>query len=210
MSLRAVLLVDGPSDLPMAGHLERLCATHHREVQITAIDPRHLGGVGRKVEDRLRFILNQDADPDLVFVHRDAEAVAPEQRVAEVMDAAQSAGVATTDVVPIIPVRMTEAWLLLDEAEIRRVAGRPSASGDLGLPRPRTVESVADPKTLLREVLLKAGNPSGRRRRDQFERDFGQHRALLLQRLDINGPVTQLSSWQRLRDDIREAMARAS
>lgn len=210
MSLRAVLIVDGPSDLPMAGHLEQLCAVYHREVQITAIDPRHLSGVGRRVEDRLRFILNQETDPDLVFVHRDAEAVPPGDRVAEVMNAAQSVGISEDDVVPVVPVRMTEAWLLLDEAEIRRVAGRPNGSGDLALPRLAAVESVADPKALLRDVLLQAGSPSGRRRRQQFERDFGQHRALLLQRLDIDGPVTQLSSWQRLRRDIRNAMIRNS
>lgn len=208
MSLRALLLVDGPADLPLAGHLEHLCAGHQREVQVTPIDPRHLNASTRKVEDHLRFILNQGTDPDLVFVHRDAEAVQPEDRVAEVMAAALAAGIPESNVVPVIPVRMTEAWLLLDEMAIRRVAGRPNDPAALSLPQASAVESIADPKALLHDVLLRAGKPSGRRRRRQFERDFGRHRALLIQRLDIDGPVNHLGSWQRLKRDVADAMER--
>lgn len=208
MSLRALLFVDGPSDLPLAGHLERLCAAHDREVQVTAIDPRRLTGAGSSVEARLRFIPSLAVDPDLVFVHRDAETAQPAARVTEVLDSARAVEIPTDRVVPIVPVRMTEAWLLLDEAEIRRVAGRPSGTTSLEVPRPKRVESVADPKALLREVLLRAGEPSGRRRRKQFERDFGHQRALLLQRLDIEGPVNELASWQQLRADVAAALAR--
>lgn len=49
-------------------------------------------------------------------------------------------------VVPVIPGRMTEAWLRLDEAAIRRVAGNPNGRTKLGLPKLHEVESVADPK----------------------------------------------------------------
>jgi hypothetical protein len=152
--------------------------------------------------------MRQGVDPDLVFIHRDAEAVAADIRFAEVTDAAVAVGLAKDIVVPVVPVRMTEAWLLLDEVEIRRVAGRPASTVALGLPKARAVEQVADPKALLQQTLLKAGNPTGRRRREQFKRDFGAHRALLLQRLDIDGPVTHLESWQRLKQDIAHAMDR--
>lgn len=206
MTMRALFLADGPSDLPLATHLEALCAENGREVQVTPIDPRHLSAGGRTVEGRLRIVLAQDVDPDLVFIHRDAEAQGPEQRVAEVHAGATAAGVPLKKVVPVVPVRMTEAWLVLDEAEIRRVAGRPASSNVLGLPPIGTVETIPDPKALLQEALMKAGAPSGRRRRRQFERDFGQHRALLLQRLDLGGPINQLSAWQRLKGNIALAL----
>lgn len=207
MTLRGLFLADGPSDLPLAAHLESLCAEHGREVEVTPIDPRTLRAPSRTVKDRLRFLLHQDADPDLVFVHRDAEARDPAERIAEVRDGAASAGVDAAKVVPVVPVRMTEAWLLLDEAEIRRVAGRPGSTNRLNLPRLAGIESLADPKERLRDVLLEAAEPRGRRRREQFLRDFGRHRRLLLQRLDLHGPINELDAWCRLKQDIADVLA---
>ena len=137
------------------------------------------------------------------MVHRDADSaghVAREQETAKaVIGAAASA-----PVVPVIPVRMTEAWLLLDEAAIRRVAGNPNGRARLGLPKPHEVESVADPKHLLRQCLLTAADCTGRRR-EQVGKRFDEHRRNLLQRLDPQGPVTKLASWQRLTDAVAAA-----
>lgn len=207
MTFRAVFIADGPSDLPLAGHLELLCAGHGVEVQVTPVDPRTLEGAGRTVERRIRFLLDQGVDPDLVFVHRDAEGQDAAARAAEVRAGANSAGIEVNRVVPVIPIRMTEAWLLIDEMEIRRVAGRPSGTNALGLPSVAAVESVADPKALLASALLAAAQPSGRRRRAQFERDFGRNRALLLQRLDVDGPINNLNAWQQLKEDIAAVLS---
>lgn len=207
MTVRAVFIADGPSDLPLAEHLELLCAGHGVEVQVTPIDPRNLHAPSRTVEGRVRFLLDQGADPDLVFVHRDAESQDPAARATEVRAGASAAGIEANRVVPVVPIRMTEAWLLIDESEIRRVAGRPNGTNALGLPSVSAVESAADPKALLASALLEAGQPSGRRRRAQFERDFGRHRALLLQRLDVAGPIGGLAAWQQLRDDVANVLA---
>lgn len=207
MTLRALFMADGPSDLPLADHLEALCAEHHREVEVTRIDPRLVRVPSRSVEDRLRHLLQHGAEPDIVFVHRDAENQDPSRRSGEVRAGAVAAGVAADRVVPVVPVRMTEAWLLLDEGAIRRVAGRPNDATPLGLPGVGAIEGIADPKQLLRDALLEAGAPSGRRRRAQFERDFGEHRALLLQRLDRGGPVNQLTAWQQLKADIATVLS---
>jgi len=118
-----------------------------------------------------------------------------------------SAGIEERRVVPVVPIRMTEAWLLIDEVEIRRVAGRPSSTNHLGLPSVSAVESVADPKALLASALLAAGQPSGKRRRAQVERDFGRNRALLLQRLDVHGPINGLKAWQQLKADVAAVLA---
>lgn len=70
----------------------------------------------------------------------------------------------------------------------------------------RDVESIRDPKKTLRDALLAASETKGRRRA-QFERDFGRHRSLLLQRLDRNGPINQIASWQRLKTSIEECLS---
>ncbi len=101
---------------------------------------------------------------------------------------------------------MTEAWLLIDEAEIRRVAGRPNRVNSLGLPAIGSVEGLANPKQALLEALLTAAGVSGRRRA-QFVRDFGRHRALLLQRIDREGPINQFVAWKQLKSDVQAALS---
>lgn len=206
MTLRAVLLADGPSDLPLADHLEAMSAGLGYDVRVTAIDPRRLRMPGHSVEDRLRLVLGQGAKPDVVFVHRDAEAKQRDDRVVEIVAGAEAVGIEASRVIPVVPVRMTEAWLLLDESEIRRVSGRPRSTEPLGLPSVAQIESVPDPKGLLRQALLAAGAPAGKRRRRQFERDFERHRRTLLQQLDPRGPVRQLPAWQQLESGLTEAL----
>jgi hypothetical protein len=107
--------------------------------------------------------------------------------------------------VPVIPVRMTEAWLLLDETAIRQVAGNPRGRRDLSLPAPKRVESVPDPKQLLQQCLLTAADCGGRRR-EQVTKRFNEHRRQLLERIDRSGPINDLPSWQQLIADIESAI----
>lgn len=200
MTVRAVFIADGSSDLPLRDHLAGLCTDRGLDISIDAPDPARLGALGRRVEDRLRALLRLDGGFEVAFVHRDAESMVPETRRREVRDGALAAGV-HQPVVPVVPVRMTEAWLLLDERAIRDVAGKPSGRTDLGLPKVHESEGLADPKRRLRDALLAASESTGRRR-DQAGRRFEQHRRLLLQRLDRNGPVTGLESWKALVNDV--------
>ncbi|WP_331716400.1 hypothetical protein [Micromonospora chokoriensis] len=111
------------------------------------------------------------------------------------------------DFMPVIPVRMTEAWLLLDETAIRQVAGNPRGRMDLGLPKHHEVESVANPKQILSTCLLKAAGETGRRR-DAVAKRFNQHRRQLLERLEPTGAIVRLESWARLVADVDEVVKR--
>ena len=200
MTVRAVFIADGSSDLPLAEHLRELCFERGLEITIDAPDPARLGAATRTVADRLRAVRRLDGGFDAAFVHRDAEAQAVEHRREEIRAGATDAGV-RQPVVPVIPVRMTEAWLLLDEVAIREVAGRPSGHTALDLPHPHEAERVADPKRVLRDALLAASGTTGRRRA-QVDRDFDRNRAVLLRRLDRSGAVSRLESWKALVDDV--------
>ncbi|MGH2852727.1 MAG: hypothetical protein ACRDLF_00850 [Solirubrobacteraceae bacterium] len=161
---------------------------------------------GRTVHQRLERILKIDPDFHVLLVHRDCENDTRDLRETEI-----ALGVARCDVqwpvVPIVPIRMTEAWLLLDEEAIRIIAGRPSGVESLDLPKVSQVETVSDPKARLRAALEGACGLSGRRLK-KFKRDFPAHRRQLLERLDRSGPVRQLSAWQALEADTADAMAR--
>lgn len=206
---RAIFLADGSSDEPLGEHLEVLCARRDLAVRVTTPDLRRLPRPpGHRVADRLQAILDLGDIPDILFVHRDAEHQDPEQRFAEV-DHAVARICSGLPHVAVVPVRMTEAWLLLDEQSIREVAGRPNSTVDLGLPPVSGIETHPDPKSLLEYALETASGLTGRRQ-DRFRRRFGQHRRTLLQRLDIDGPVRQLKAWQALEsalDDLAAQLA---
>jgi hypothetical protein len=99
-----------------------------------------------------------------LFVHRDAEAQSPDDRRAEILNAAQHLE-RNPPAICVIPVRMTEAWLLLDEAAIRSAAGNPRGRLPLNLPPLASIERVADPKETLFQAIRTASEHSGRRLR---------------------------------------------
>ena len=89
----------------------------------------------------------------------------------------------------VIPVRMTEAWLLMDEGAVRRAAGNPHGQEALDLPSVGTLEHVSDPKSVLYACLQRASGLSGNRRKrfrvtesaqriSSFIRDFTPLRSL--------------------------------
>ena len=64
---------------------------------------------------------------------------------------------ARTALVPVVPVRETEAWMLADIDAIQRLLGTKQDASDLGLPtRVRGVEQIADPKSTLKTILDRA------------------------------------------------------
>lgn len=98
---------------------------------------------------------------ELIFVHRDSEGEPPEHRYEEIERARRE--VQLLSLVPIVPVRMTEAWLLGDEQAIRAAAGNPNGKEPLPMPRIRDLEAIADPKDLLLALLGQASGLNVRR-----------------------------------------------
>ena len=74
----------------------------------------------------------------LVFAHRDAEGSSINHRLSEFDN--------VSGVVPIVPVRMSEAWLLIDGDAIAQAA---DSRATVAVPRLNTLEQIADPKTEL-------------------------------------------------------------
>ena len=99
---------------------------------------------------------------DVLVVHRDSDGQDAEAREAEIARVvADLEGIHRTAIV--VPVRMTEAWLLTDEGAIRVAAGSPRGRMDLGLPTLAELERLAEPKERLHHALQVAGGFTGRR-----------------------------------------------
>jgi hypothetical protein len=202
-----LFVAEGSSDAPLAAIVESLFLERGFTVRLSAPDFGRLKRTPKDVRSRVGTglaLLENSAD--VVVVHRDADNVGVDVRLSEIEKAVQDVGQEFA-LVSVIPIRMTEAWLLLDERAIRQVAGNPNGRVKLDLPTLREVERVADPKTRLRDCLLAASGAAGRRR-EMFRNRFPQHRRQLLERLDPNGPVTSLKAWQTLVDAIKQVTMR--
>lgn len=201
-----LFIAEGTSDLPLADLVTGLLASVGVTVRLVRPDFPLLGGrVARDVRSRFeagrQLMAHQPLD--VVVIHRDVDVSDRSTRLTEISLALEGT---TVQRVPVLPIRTTEAWLLLDEAAIRAVAGNPNGTASLHLPPPAAVERVADPKAALRAALLAAGNATGRRRARLAQR-FPQHRRQLLERLDPLGPVRDLSSWGDLENDVTTVAA---
>lgn len=138
---------------------------------------------------------------DVLFVHRDAENQNPELRYREIKEAMErfDTRVVKPRYVCVVPVRMQEAWLLIDQAAIRKAAGNPNGKADLVLPAVGLIESITNPKDLLYE-LLKAASELRRRRLNKFKPD--KHVRLVAEIISDFSPLRQLPAFRRLEADI--------
>jgi hypothetical protein len=166
-TMRTTLLGDGSSDrtlIPILQWLLQCKVTRHALSATQWVDFGFRRGRQPDFAGKIRFAID-NYPCDLLFVHRDAEGQNPADRRTEILNAVRLSEI-EPPAVCVVPVRMTEAWLLVDEAAIRTAAGNPRGRLPLNLPAPRFVEQQADPKELLFESLRVASEQAGRRLRD--------------------------------------------
>jgi len=184
MLLRITLVADGSSDRVLKPIIEWLLQQYLPvgaafEVVVAELRGKH------DPSSRLRLCWEYFGG-DVLFVHRDAEKESLENRRAQI-----DAWIAETFPVPppyarVVPVRMTEAWLLLSESAIREAAGNPNGTVRLSLPTINQLDDLPDPKETLLTLLNLATENSARRRRSfnarqaihrlaDFQQELGFH-----------------------------------
>lgn len=208
MRLSILFIGEGSSDSGITTHIRRIAAGHGHNAIITDPLVERLPSPPRKtIAGKLQAVKDLGGVYDLIALHRDGDREGRQPRLAEIGTAAGRIMPGTPHV-PVIPIRMTEAWLLLDEAAIRRVAGAPNSKVPLNLPRPAKVESVPDPKALLMEILARASGLSGRKL-TIFKDRFPRYRAQLLEQIDPGGPIRTVQSWRDFNADLIAGLGRA-
>lgn len=198
--LRYTLVADGSSDrslMPILGWLLRQ-SCDGLPIQGAFSDLRRLRPPPRSLSDRISRSV--ELYPcDVLFIHRDAEGASLDERLAEIEESLKEARVAQKPVVCVIPVRMTEAWLLIDEAALRRAAGNPNGKQPLNLPSVARLEGLSDPKRVLYGLLRQASGFHGRRLKS-LNRKLSGHRVADFIR-DFR-PLYRLTAFQRLAADV--------
>lgn len=200
--LRFTLLADGTSDRALVPILTWILRQH---LPVRApLELGQLADLGRLRGPRptgldARIRLAVEYFPcDLLFVHRDAETRdGYEARYDEITRAVRQANVPVASVA-VVPVRMTEAWLLHDEPALRRAADRPSSTDPLVFPSRRQVETVHAKETLF-DLLVAAACLTGRRRR-QFNPE--QRRNRLADLIEDYSPLRHFRSFRALEAEV--------
>jgi hypothetical protein len=200
LSVDFVLLREGSSDDALVVPLQELVVRSGAH-EATGTSLAYRGSI----EDKLQALLSEGASPDLIFIHRDADTRSSHARRMEIRAACEKVAQLPA-VVSVVPIQETEAWLLVDPQAIRDVVGRTDGTSALTLPKIKHIESTSDPKSVLATALLDASDTTGRRHRQEIKR-FSSYRRLLLERLNPDGAIQQLSSWVALVDEVQNAMA---
>jgi hypothetical protein len=168
--LSSTLIADGSSDAMLLPIVQR--ALQHFLPNSVLADTVVLSSfpAGYLLADKVRSAL-KDFPCDLLFVHRDSETVPIAQRVQEIDEALRAFSV---PYVSVVPVKMSEAWLLVEPDAIKLAVGNPNSDVQLNLPRLNQVESC-NAKAVLDNALTEAANLNARRRR-KFSPDAFRHR----------------------------------
>lgn len=136
---------------------------------------------------------------DLLFVHRDADGGPVSDRETEIRAALNLNGNPTA--ILLVPVRMTETWLLVDEMAIRRASGNVSGTLELGLPAHSKLEKQSDPKGMLFSALQKASGLGPQRLR-RF--DSNQARRQVSGFMEDRSVLRALPSFVHLETQVRD------
>ena len=130
----------------------------------------------------------------LIFVHRDSETMTLDERLRE-FD-----GIARSDVVPVVPVQMSEAWILFNGTAIAKAAG--SSSAEVPVPRVAELEGIRNPKARLDDLLVEAaGRPTGRRNK-VFMRSIVERRVSVAGYIVDYAPLEHVPAFARFQETL--------
>lgn len=103
-------------------------------------------------------------------------------------------------IVPLIPVYMSEAWMLADKELLKRQIGTNKSDVELGIDK--KPEEIVDPKDVIKQAILKAQADNVRRLRKQLTiADLYQ---LIGGEIDLE-KLSKLSSYRKFKENVRAA-----
>ena len=170
--------VEGPADrnfIPIVARRTAEIILNQKSLNVVdVLEPQIVDKRGPTQRDK---ILNAALDVSgfhLLIVHADADSRTQEDAwahriepgLSKVRQAFQSGQEVCSQLVPVIPIRMTEAWMLADPDSFIQVIGTAASQSEMGMPkRALQVESLPNPKSELQSIMDKALNDRPRRRR---------------------------------------------
>ncbi len=198
MNLTYTLITDGSSDkvlMPIINWaLDQIEGVRYTP-QYAEISLKQSAGLFRRAEAAINVY-----ECDILFVHRDAEALTMNRRIEQIKKQLIKLN---KPYIPVVPIRMTEAWLLVDEQAIREAVGNPNGKAKLNLPGVKKLEKLPDPKNVLFESLKLASDlPPGRLHK--FRPETCRHRVAEL--INDFSQLRNLSAFVQFEKSLKESV----
>lgn len=162
--------------------------------------------VSAKIDNRAQRILSAAKMAhgyNALIIHADADAATMEDALRNRYEPGNrlvqtSEGRLCTDLAPLIPIRMTEAWMMADFDAFQDVVGTDLSADDLRFPsKPHQVEKVRDPKSKLSIAL----NQIFSRRRRRKMASLGQYYEPLARRISLN-KLEKIPAFQQFKGEL--------
>lgn len=204
MQLNYVLISDGTSDRALLPVIDFTLRKYHATVSFKGerADFSRLLKKPKSLSEKIESVVDL-FNPPVLFVHRDAENEKSATRLNEIEEAIQIASKKISpekEFIKIIPVKMTEAWLLFNEKAIRKASGNPNGNVRLNIPKIKTLESIQDPKSILEKLIKDSSQLSARRLKALNLRFCIQ---LVSQNIDDFTPLNNLKSYNHFEEQIK-------
>jgi hypothetical protein len=207
-ALKYTLIGDGSSDKALLPVINWLIDDLFPELPVagTFADFGHLRNPPAKKDVKNQVLYAKHYYPfDILIYHRDAEESTEAiiaKRKQEVL-AELDQVMAPDKMVCVVPVVMTEAWLLIEPEAIKKAAGNRNYAGALPLPSLQTLEQQKDPKFKLHELLRIARNTN---KRDLAK--FNVHQAVhyVAEYITDFTLLRQLRSFREFEHDLKHAI----
>lgn len=167
-------------------------AVHQLDPDVEILEPQF-----RKRSGSIsKFLQTYDSEVMLIFLHRDSENQTFHERLQEFES------IDASNVVPVIPVRMSEAWIIFNAEAIAQAAGYPQSL--VSTPKLSEIESISDPKSRLDDLIVQAaGNPTGRTRK-RLKQSMGKRRVAVSSYISDFSPLKQLHAFQAFQKSLAE------
>lgn len=141
---------------------------------------------------------------DILFIHRDAESTNARMIVKRSQEVNIELQVEDIDkTICIVPIKMMETWLLINEDAIRKAAGNRNYRGRINLPPIRTLERESQPKDLLHALLRESSGLKGRNLK-KFNIEKTVH--LVAENIDDFSILRQLIAFRAFEDELKKVV----
>lgn len=200
-----VLIGDGSSDKCLLPIIDFFLSEHFQDIIFEGewADFFFLSKPPKTLADRIIKAIDL-YEPDWVFIHRDAEGEEKplEKRSEEIRKAIiEAKELGKRPFIKVIPIRMTESWLLIDKNAIRKASNNPNGQIELALPAINQLENIISPKELLFSLIKKASGLSGRKL-DTL--NVHKARTLVAEYIEDYSSLRKLSSFQHFEFQLKE------
>ncbi len=175
------------------------CLLQYGATNVDILDPIwvRLHSQPNYLEQRISEAARQCSGYHILMVHADADArtadTAIQERINPGFERARRTGATSPELVEVVPIRSTDAWMLADEIALAVVLGTTMTRNELGLPpHVRDVERDLNPKSTLQQAIKQVEQRSTRRRRIDFESIHSP----LAEQIDLN-ILLQVPAYER-------------